>query len=186
MNSTMQARRLESLCAIYMCWAFHQPTGGATVSTVTFGSKWFGPMARHTCLHPGVSGTKLSTDTVRTTAAGLARSAGYSGNFGSDLLGRWNLRRVPSAAQRLDQIDTRHHLLRTKIDCGLLVVQQSGLRGDYIEVRIQATLYRISASRSFARRVDGGRLAARSLATRILRAARLSSTCWNAVSTVSL
>ena len=50
---------------------------------------------------------------------------------------RWQLRNIPSAAQRLDELDTACHLLDAQHDDRLLICEQSRLCGKYIQVGIK-------------------------------------------------
>jgi hypothetical protein len=44
------------------------------------------------------------------------------------------MRNIPAATQRFDQLDARRQLFHLEVQCRPLIVQQSGLRGDYIKV----------------------------------------------------
>jgi hypothetical protein len=67
------------------------------------------------------------------------------------------MRIIPAATQRFDQPDTCRHLFHPEIQRRPLIVQQSGLRGDYIEVNVQAGLVTgVGEGQVALRRFDGG------------------------------
>ena len=47
---------------------------------------------------------------------------------------------VPAAAQRLDELNCRSHLIHAQSYLGLLIAQQGSLRGDHIEIGIETGL----------------------------------------------
>ena len=61
-----------------------------------------------------------------------------------------SMRNIPAATQRFDQLDARRHLLHPEIHRRTLIAQQSGLRGDHIEVTVQAGFVAVVGERQVA------------------------------------
>ena len=55
-----------------------------------------------------------------------------------DLLRSWNLRRIPAATQGLDELNAGSHLQYAQIHVRLFVAEERGLRGDDVEVGVDA------------------------------------------------
>lgn len=67
---------------------------------------------------------------------------------------RWNLRCIPTSAERFDQLNAGGHLLNAQVDGRLLIAEKRGLGGDHVEVRInsQFVAVRRDLQISFCRR----------------------------------
>ena len=91
---------------------------------------------------------------------------------------------VPAAAQRLDEQHAGVHPPPHDVDVVALVVEGGVLRGDDLQIGVDAA--DIAVVEDLLRALRGaGRLALLGLlAARMRSAARLSSTCWKAVSAV--
>ena len=91
---------------------------------------------------------------------------------------------LPTAAERLDQQHAGVHPTQQNVDGIQFVGERNGLGGDDLQVRVYPTLVPIRGQlQEFLRGGDGALLLVRSC-TSTRRAARLSSTCWKAVSAV--
>ena len=58
--------------------------------------------------------------------------------FGDKLRSSGNLRDIPSAAQRFNQLDAGGHLQNAEIHGGLLIAQERGLSGDDVQIRVDS------------------------------------------------
>ena len=99
------------------------------------------------------------------------------------LLRAGQLRTIPSAAQSLDQRNRGRHLLHLKIVECLLVGEQRVLRGQHVDVGIDARLIASLFQREIVC-AEPPPAVLLFLCEMMRTAARESSTCWNAVSTV--
>ena len=91
------------------------------------------------------------------------------------------MRAIPAAAERFDEQDGGVHATAQDVDVVALVVECGGLRGDDLQIGVDAADVAVVEDRSDSWADAVASAAAADSCCRMRSATRLSSTCWKAV-----